>query len=79
MVKIDQILTLDVVDIGIFDGPAIRRVAAVNDVAEFALRDSIRDRRCGARFRCAICVFARSTLSWRNSGEVSKSRKSAST
>ena len=41
LVEIDHIVPLDVVDIGILNAPAIRRVAAVNDVAEFAVRDAV--------------------------------------
>ena len=40
MVEADQVVALDVVNIGVFDGPAIRSVAAVNDIAEFAFRNA---------------------------------------
>ena len=40
MIEIHQILAVDGIHIGVFDPPAIRRVAAVNNVAELALHDT---------------------------------------
>ncbi len=64
MVEIHQILAMDVVDIGVLDHPAIGRVAAINDVAEFAVRNPVgivvaaRDFAARLRFRQIHFVLA---------------------